>query len=84
MSRIVPDVLLLLSSDMVFDQEVFLANEKDAQQFIDHVSECLWASKITVVRSNGDADTDIAATALHIDEDGKTAVVYNDDTVIIA
>jgi hypothetical protein len=79
-SRIATDVQLEVTSDMAFDQEMFSANERNKQQFIECLSECLLASDITVVRSTGDADTDMA-TALQIAESGTTTVVYADDTL---
>jgi hypothetical protein len=83
-SRIAADVKLELSTEIVFDQDAFLANPRNKQSFINCLSDCLNASNIEVVRSIGDADTDIAASALKLADGGQTAVVWADDTDILA
>jgi hypothetical protein len=83
-SRMAPDVRLELTTDVAFDQEAFLANAKNKQQLIDHLSNFLVACNVEVVRSAGDADTEITGTALEIARCGTTAVVYADDTDVLA
>jgi hypothetical protein len=82
-SRMAPDVKLTLTGDVAFDQEVFLANAKNKHEFIGYLCEFLQASDIKVIRSTGDADTDITATALEIAQSGTTVVVYADDTDVL-
>ena len=78
--KICADVQLSESMEAYKDQEVFLANEKNKQQFIQLIGRYLRDDGQVVYQSDGDADTMIVQCALQYASEGSEVNVVADDT----
>jgi len=84
-SRVAPNVQMEPHSTVMFEQESVLANDGNKQQLISMLAHHLKAHNIEAKVSAGDADVDIAATALELAQhDRKPVAVYAEDTDILA
>jgi hypothetical protein len=76
---IAPDVQFDTKSTIVFDQECFLANTCNKQRFIHALAEHLRHCNLNIRQADGDADTDNAAVAINLSEQGKPVVVHAEE-----
>ena len=77
------DIQLSESTKAHSDQQAFLSNEKNKNQFITLVSQCLEADGHIVHTSTGDADTLIVECALQFARQGREVSVVADDTDVL-
>ena len=82
-STICANINITLAMESHPNKAAFLANEKNKQQFIKMLSNHLRAAGHIVEVSTGDADTDIAATALALARSDHVTVVADDTDVLI-
>jgi hypothetical protein len=83
-TSIAPDVQFDSSSVVSFDQEAFLSNTSNKQHFINMLAQHLRDCNFHIRQSEGDADIDVAAAAIHLTEHGNPVEVYAEDTDILA
>lgn len=82
-SEIAPIVNFDPHTVISFDQDSILANIGNKQNLVCLLSERMQSCGISTKTSVGDADVDIVSTALDLAHDGKTVVVYAEDTDIL-
>jgi hypothetical protein len=83
-ASVAPDVHFDSCSVVTFDQEAFLSNASNKQRFISLLAQHLQDCSYHIRQSEGDADVDIAAVAVHLSRQGNAVVVYAEDTDILA
>ena len=81
--KVCADIQLSESMEAYKNQEVFLANEKNKQQFILLISQYLSDNGQAVHHSTGDADTMIIQCALQYASEGSEVNVVADDTDVL-
>jgi len=83
-ASVAPNIQIEANTIVTLDQDIFLTNTNNKQQFIDLLALHLRNSMFKTKQSPGDADTDIAAVALDIVQQGINVVVCAEDTDILA
>jgi len=84
MKAVSPDVNFDATTTVVCEQESFLTNDSNKDKLIKLLMSGIKANEISTVQSSGDADVDIASTALKFASSQELAVaVVADDTDIL-
>jgi hypothetical protein len=83
-ASVAPNIQIQSSTMVTLDQDIFLTNTYNKQQFIDLLAQHLRDLKLQIKQSTGDADTDIVAVAIDIARQRTPVVVYAEDTDILA
>jgi hypothetical protein len=80
-----PDIAVDGSRPVLFDQQAFLANSTNKQQFIQLLTQHLFDNEISVMQSRGDADVDIVSCAIKecVTHQQAVAVVVEDTDITI-
>ena len=82
--KVSPDIQFDESKILIFDQQSFLANEKDKKKVIILLSEYLNHNGFFTIQASGDADTDIVSATLKVAcNQHRSVAVAADDTDIL-
>ena len=74
------DVQCNVSTKVNIKQDVFPSNDTNKSRFIDILSSYLIKSRHKVIKTDGDADTEIARCAVNVAETGRRVNIVADDT----
>jgi hypothetical protein len=86
-ATIAPNMRINNGTIVTLDQDIFLSNTGNKQQFIDLLAQYLIDLEFEITHSTGDADTDIVvsvAVAIDLARQTVPVIVYAEDTDIVA